>query len=48
MTNYRSDGQKFKNHIRVGKLKNETGDTTHFVGVFRKLSDNIYDLYANV
>lgn len=48
LTNYRSDGQKFKNHIRVGKLKNESGDTTHFVGVFRKLSDNIYDLYANV
>lgn len=47
LTNYRSDGQKFKNHVRVGKLKNDDGDI-YFVGVFRKLSDNIYDLYTNM
>ncbi|KAL7540693.1 hypothetical protein ACHAXR_010306 [Thalassiosira sp. AJA248-18] len=53
LTNYRSDGRKFKNHARVGKIKDDVGDTTHFVGVFRKLNDessstNCEDLYANV
>jgi PAS domain S-box-containing protein len=54
LVNYRSDGRKFRNHVRAGKIK--TGArTTHFVGVFRKLSEdngmNIIsdeDLYANV
>ena len=38
LTNYRSDGSPFRNHIRVGPIKNDTGQTTHFVGVFKKLS----------
>mmetsp|Transcript_9322 Transcript_9322/g.16907 ORF Transcript_9322/g.16907 Transcript_9322/m.16907 type:complete len:342 (-) Transcript_9322:102-1127(-) len=54
LVNYRSDGRKFKNHVRVGCIKDETGDTTHFVGLFTKLSDDALsdasneDLYANV
>ena len=41
LTNYRSDKQKFRNHIRVGPIKDQvTGKTTHFVGVFKKMSDN--------
>lgn len=52
LVNYRSDGRKFRNHVRVGRIKNDAGDTTHFVGVFRKLSDgegtSHEDLYENV
>ena len=53
LVNYRSDGRKLKNHVRVGCIKNETGDTTHSVGLFTKLSDEALinasheDLYAN-
>ncbi len=51
---HRSDGRKFKNHVRVGRIEDEAGETTHFIGLFEKLSDedlNIVshdDLYANV
>ena len=52
IVNYRSDSRRFRNHVRVGRIKNEVGDTTHFVGVFRKLSDDkgseADDVYANV
>lgn len=42
LVNYNSDGVKFKNHVRVGHLTNETGDaTTHFVGFFKKLSCHV-------
>jgi PAS domain S-box-containing protein len=40
LTNYRSDGKRFRNHIRVGLVKDETGNTVNFVGVFQKLDDN--------
>ena len=41
LTNYRSDKKKFRNHVRVGPIKDQvTGKTTHFVGVFKKMSDN--------
>ena len=41
LTNYRSDKQRFRNHVRVGPIKDQvTGKTTHFVGVFRKMSDS--------
>ena len=54
LVNCRSAGRKFKNHVRVGHIKNETGDTTHSVGLFTKLSDDDLsnasheDLYPNV
>ena len=54
LVNYRSDGGKLKNHVRVGCIKNKTGDATHFVGLFTKLSDDSLsevsheDLHANV
>ncbi|KAL9186312.1 hypothetical protein ACHAXT_005550 [Thalassiosira profunda] len=54
LVNYRNDGRSFRNHVRVGRIKNEQGDTTHFVGVFRKISDRELgtecdeDLFANV
>jgi PAS domain S-box-containing protein len=51
LVNYRSDGRKFRNHVRVGRIKNEDGKTTHFVGVFRKLDGDgtgDEDLYENV
>jgi PAS domain S-box-containing protein len=45
LTNYRQDGSKFRNHIRVGPIKNAvTGKTTHFVGVFREMSASGDDL----
>ena len=50
LINYRSDGRKFRNHIRVGPLKNEiTGETSHLIGVFKKLSDDTENdgFYAN-
>ena len=47
LINYRSDGRQFKNHARVGRIKNEEGETTHFVGVFKRLSDDDEELYAN-
>ena len=55
LVNYRSDGRSFKNHARVGRIKNVAGDIINFVGVFRKLSQddeldssNYEDVYANV
>mmetsp|Transcript_6292 Transcript_6292/g.14210 ORF Transcript_6292/g.14210 Transcript_6292/m.14210 type:complete len:357 (+) Transcript_6292:87-1157(+) len=53
LVNYRSDGRRFRNHVRVGRIKDEAGETTHFVGVFRELcgvlsSSSHDDLYANV
>ncbi len=55
LTNYRYDGSKFRNHVRVGPIKNAvTGQTTHFVGVFKELSvgdDLSYasdEIFANV
>eukprot|EP00581_Thalassiosira_minuscula_P008948 CAMPEP_0183707096 /NCGR_PEP_ID=MMETSP0737-20130205/3755_1 /TAXON_ID=385413 /ORGANISM="Thalassiosira miniscula, Strain CCMP1093" /LENGTH=356 /DNA_ID=CAMNT_0025934673 /DNA_START=113 /DNA_END=1183 /DNA_ORIENTATION=+ len=53
LINYRSNGRMFKNHVRIGRIKDEEGNTTHVVGLFRKLSDDdlstIFheDLYAN-
>jgi len=49
----RCDGRKFKNHVRVGRIENEAGETTHFIGLFEKLGDDDLssisrdDLYAN-
>lgn len=38
LVNYKSNGETFKNHVRVGHVTNESGDTTtHFVGLFAKL-----------
>ena len=55
LTNYRYDGSKFRNLVRVGPIKNAaTGQTTHFVGVFKKMNvdDNLSnasdDLFANM
>ncbi|KAL3801655.1 hypothetical protein HJC23_013160 [Cyclotella cryptica] len=40
LTNYRSDGKKFRNHIRVGLLKDDVGKVINFVGVFKRLDDD--------
>jgi len=40
ITNYRSDGRKFRNHIRVGRIKNENDEVINFVGLFNRLEDN--------
>ena len=40
LTNYRSDGRKFRNHIRLGLLKDDAGKVINFVGVFKKLDDD--------
>lgn len=38
LSNYRSDGRMFRNHVRVGPLKDEiTGEITYFVGVFKNV-----------
>ncbi|EED90819.1 predicted protein [Thalassiosira pseudonana CCMP1335] len=38
LSNYRSDGRMFRNHVRVGPLKDEiTGESTYFVGVFKNV-----------
>ncbi len=50
VVNYRSDGRKFRNHVRVGALRDEeSGNVTHLVGVFCKIGGNLNDeFYANV
>jgi len=50
VVNYRSDCKKFRNHVRVGALRDEkSGNVTHLVGVFCKLRDDLNDeFYANV
>lgn len=40
LTNYRSDGKRFRNHVRVGLVRDEAGKVVNCVGVFRKLDDN--------
>ena len=40
LTNYRSDGKMFKNHIRVGLLRDDAGKVVNFVGVFKRLDDD--------
>jgi PAS domain S-box-containing protein len=40
LTNYRSDGRKFRNHIRVGLVKDDAGNVVNFVGVFKRLNDD--------
>lgn len=44
LTNYKSNGKPFRNHIQVGPIRDEvTGVTTHFVGVFEEVKDSIWD-----
>jgi len=38
LTNYKKDGSKFRNRLRVGALTNEYGDVTHFIGVLQILA----------
>jgi PAS domain S-box-containing protein len=40
LTNYRSDGRKFRNHIRVGLVRDDDGKVVNFVGVFKRLDDD--------
>lgn len=40
LTNYKKDGSKFKNRLRVGPLKNEYGDVTHFIGVLQIIASS--------
>lgn len=40
LTNYRSDGRKFRNHIRVGLVRDDAGNVVNFVGIFKKLNDD--------
>jgi PAS domain S-box-containing protein len=37
LINYTKYGRPFRNRIRVGPLKNESGDVTHFVGVLQEI-----------
>ena len=40
LVHHRFDGRRFRNHVQVGPIKNETEDTTHLIGFFRKSSDD--------
>lgn len=56
LVNYDGRGRKFRNHVRIGRITDDAGVTSHFVGVFSKLSDgdeemstaSDEDVYANV
>ena len=39
LTNYKKDGAKFHNRLRVGPLKNSENKVTHFVGILQEVSD---------
>jgi PAS domain S-box-containing protein len=39
LTNYDKNGRKFLNRLRVGPLKNQLGQITHFVGVLKEVSE---------
>jgi PAS domain S-box-containing protein len=39
LTNYDKDGRKFLNRLRVGPLKNQLGQITHFVGVLKEITE---------
>lgn len=40
LTNYRSDGRRFRNHVRVGLLRDGYGKVVYFVGCFKRLDDD--------
>lgn len=40
LTNYRSDGRRFRNHIRVGLVRDDSGKVVNFVGCFKRLDDD--------
>lgn len=39
LTNYKKDGAKFHNRLRVGPLRNSENKVTHFVGILHEVSD---------
>lgn len=39
LTNYDKHGRKFHNRLRVGPLKNQLGQITHFVGVLKEITE---------
>ena len=39
LTNYDKGGRKFHNRLRVGPLKNDCGEVTHFVGVLKEVNE---------
>lgn len=39
LINYTKAGRRFRNRIRVGPLRNEHGEITHFVGVLKEVDD---------
>jgi PAS domain S-box-containing protein len=39
LTNYDKHGRKFLNRLRVGPLKNQLGQITHFVGVLKEITE---------
>jgi len=39
LTNYRKDGSKFSNRLRVGSLMDEHHKVTHFVGVLKEIEE---------
>jgi PAS domain S-box-containing protein len=39
LLNYRKDGSEFWNEIYISPIKNETGITTHFIGIQNDISD---------
>eukprot|EP00558_Chaetoceros_sp_UNC1202_P012265 CAMPEP_0197238622 /NCGR_PEP_ID=MMETSP1429-20130617/5137_1 /TAXON_ID=49237 /ORGANISM="Chaetoceros sp., Strain UNC1202" /LENGTH=474 /DNA_ID=CAMNT_0042697837 /DNA_START=131 /DNA_END=1555 /DNA_ORIENTATION=- len=39
LANYDKGGRKFHNRLRVGPLKNDIGEVTHFVGVLKEVNE---------
>ncbi len=39
LINYRKDGSKFLNRLRVGTLKNDQNSVTHFVGILKEVEE---------
>lgn len=45
LTNYNKEGKRFHNRLKVGPLRNDSGDITHFVGVLREVYGNDHGEY---
>lgn len=41
ITNYTKQGRRFRNRVRVGALRNDSGEVTHFVGVLQEIKDGM-------
>lgn len=41
LINYTKQGRRFRNRVRVGPLKDEVDNVTHFVGILQEIQDGI-------